>query len=123
MSYMTNDDIEDRLGSEAYVQFTDDDGDGVPDADMVNEARIGTEGEVNSYLARGYQVPVDVSGDAGLAGLLKSVALDLVELRLRSRRPPIPTPWADTCPPRCKKPRPDHESRKPLGDTCNRQNP
>jgi len=89
MDYITNEDIEQRLGSDAYVQLTDDDGDGVADTGVVNEARLGAEGEVDSYLARGYAVPVDASGDSELAGLLASVTLDLVELRLRSRRPPV----------------------------------
>lgn len=91
MAYITNADIEERLGSQAYVQLTDDDGDGVADVGVVDEARLGAEGEVNSYLAQRYTVPIDVSVHTELAGLLASITLDLVECRLRSRRPPAPT--------------------------------
>lgn len=90
MAYVTNSDIEERLGSQAYVQLTDDDGDGVADEGVVDEARLGAEGEVDSYLARRYQVPVDVSAQAELGGILVSITLDLAEYRLRSRRPPVP---------------------------------
>ncbi len=89
MAYITNADIEERLGSTTYVQLTDDDGDDVADTGVVDEARLAAEGEVNSYLARRYQVPIDVSQHSELADLLTSITLDLVEYRLRSRRPPV----------------------------------
>jgi|GEM_PF-334312 len=88
--YITNADIEERLGSQAYVQLTDDDGDGIANVGVVNEARHGAMGEVNSYLAQRYDVPIKLSTHTELAGLLKSVCLDLVEYSLRSRRPPVP---------------------------------
>ena len=90
MSYTTHADIEERLGSAAYVQLTDDTGSGSADEDKVTEARLAAEGEVNSYLGRRYAVPVDVTGEEELAGVLKSVTLDLVEYRLHARRPPVP---------------------------------
>ncbi|MHC4695137.1 MAG: phage protein Gp36 family protein [Planctomycetota bacterium] len=90
MAYVANSDIEERLGSQAYVHLTDDDGDGVADVGVVDEARLGAEGEVDSYIAQRYQVPVDVSARAELAGVLASITLDLAEYRLRSRRPPVP---------------------------------
>ncbi len=90
MSYITNSDIEQRLGGDAYVQLTDDDGDGIADVAVVDEARLGAEGEVNSYLASRFQVPIDLSTHPELAGVLASVTLDLVEHRLRGRRPPVP---------------------------------
>ena len=89
MAYVTNADIEERLGSQAYVQLTDDDADGVADVGVVDEARLAAEGEVNSYLARRYQVPIDLSVHTELADLLASITLDLAEYRLRSRRPPV----------------------------------
>lgn len=94
MAYITNADIEERLGSQAYVQLADDDGDGVADVGVVDEARLGAGGEVDSYLARRYQVPVDVSAEAELAGVLASITLDLAEYRLRLRRPPVPAETA-----------------------------
>ena len=90
MAYITNADIEERLGSAAYVQLTDDDGDGEPDAGVVDEARLAAEGEVNSYLARRFAVPIDLTVHADLADLLASITLDLAEYRLRGRRPPVP---------------------------------
>ena len=90
MAYITNTDIEARLGSQAYVQLTDDDADGVADIGVVNEARLAAEGEVDSYLSRRYEVPINLSVHSELVGLLMSITLDLAEHKLRSRRPPVP---------------------------------
>jgi len=90
MSYASNVDVEERLGSTAYVQLTDDAGTGSADTDKVAEALLGAEGQIDSYLGRRYAVPIDISQHSELAGLLKSVTLDLVEFRLNARRPPVP---------------------------------
>ena len=90
MSYVTNSDIEARVGSAAYVQLTDDDGDGSANVAVVDEARLAAEGEVNSLLAARFVVPIDIVAFPELADLLKSITLDLVEYRLRIRRPPAP---------------------------------
>jgi phage gp36-like protein len=90
MAYITNSDIEKRLGTAAYVQLTDDNGDGSADVAVVDEARLGAEGEVNAHLAARFQVPIDLAIHSELAGLLASITLDLVEIRLRGRRPPVP---------------------------------
>jgi phage gp36-like protein len=90
MAYITNVDIQTRLGAATYVQLSDDNGDGVADAAVVDEVRMAAEGELNSYLAVRHSVPVDVVVHSELAGLLKSAALDLAEYRLRLRRPPLP---------------------------------
>ena len=95
MAIITNADIEQRLGSDTYVQLTDDDGDGVADVGLVDEARLGAEGELESYLAQRYQVPIDTGAQPALVGVLTSIALDLVEYRLRSRRPPVPKDAVD----------------------------
>jgi phage gp36-like protein len=89
MSYLANSDIEKRLGTAAYVQLTDDEGTGSANEDRVDEARLGAEGEANSYLARRYAVPVDLSGHPELAAVLESFVLDLAEYRLHGRRPPV----------------------------------
>lgn len=91
MAYVTNNDIEERLGTAAYIQLTDDTGSGNADIDKVDEARLGAEGEVNSYLGRRYAVPIDLTLHAEVADVLKSFVLDLVEYRLHSRRPPVPS--------------------------------
>ena len=90
MSYVTNSEIQARLGSQAYIQLTDDTGSGSADTAKIDEARLGAEGEVNSYLATRYAVPVDLSGEAEVQAVLKSFVLDLVSYRLHSRRPPVP---------------------------------
>ncbi len=89
MAYVTNNDIEERLGTAAYIQLTDDTGSGSADIDKVDEARLGAEGEVNSYLGRRYAVPIDLAAHAEVADVLKSFVLDLVEYRLHSSRPPV----------------------------------
>ena len=90
MGYISNSDIETRVGSAAYVQLTDDSGSGAANEAVVNEARAGAEGEVDSYLARRFAVPIDLAGHPELTGVLTSMALDLAEYRLRLRRPPVP---------------------------------
>lgn len=90
MAYVSNADIELRLGSAVAIQLTDDAGAGVINAGLLDETRSGAEGEVNSYLARRFQTPIDVGAHGEVAGLLASVTLDLVEYRLHARRPPVP---------------------------------
>jgi len=90
MGYITNADIEERVGSVAFVQLADDDGNGVADVGVVDEARLGAEGQVNSYLGRRYAVPINLTTHPDLADVLASFTLDLGEYRLRLRRPPVP---------------------------------
>lgn len=90
MSYLTNSDIEKRLGSQLYVELTDDAGTGSADPEKVEEARLGAEGEADSYLAGRYQTPVDVSATPSIAGVLKSFVLDIAVYRLHRRKPPVP---------------------------------
>lgn len=90
MAYITNADIEMRLGTEAYITLTDDTGSGSADPAKVDEARLGAEGEANSYLATRYEVPVDVSLEPEVQAVLLSFVLDLAVYRLHSRRPPVP---------------------------------
>ncbi len=89
MAYITNSDIQTRLGNATYVQLADDNGAGAADTAVVDEARVAAEGELDSYLAVRHSVPVDVTAHPELAGVLKSAALDLAEYRLRLRRPPV----------------------------------
>lgn len=89
MSYITHSMLEQRVGSAAYAQLADDNGDGVADVEVVDEIRQAAEGEVNSYLAARYAVPVDLAAFSELSGLLVSITLDVAEYRLRLRRPPV----------------------------------
>lgn len=90
MSYVTNAEIESFLGTQAYIQLTDDTGTGSADSAKVDQARLGAEAEVNSYLAARYAVPVTLTGEPEAQAMLRSVVLDLVAYRLHGRRPPIP---------------------------------
>ena len=90
MGYASLADLEMRLGGAAYVQLTDAAGTGQADAEVAAEALGGAEGEVDSYLARRYAVPVAVAGEPAAAAVLKSVTLDLAEHRLHARRPTMP---------------------------------
>jgi phage gp36-like protein len=90
VSYISNADIEQRIGHLAYVQLTDDAGTGSANEDIVTEARLGAEGQMDSYLGRRYAVPVVLSDYPELAGVLKSAALDLAEYRLHARRSTAP---------------------------------
>lgn len=89
MGYIAHSDISERLGAATLVQLTDDDGNGFADAGVIDEARRAAEAEVNSYLAARYAVPIDLVAHPELADMLASLTLDLVEDRLRSRRPPV----------------------------------
>ncbi len=91
MSYISNSDVELRLGTARYIQLTDDAGTGSANTDVVDEARQGAEGEVNSYLSARYSVPIDLVAHPGVAPVLKSFTLDLVEYRLHARRREVPT--------------------------------
>lgn len=90
MPYIINTDVELFLGTAVYIQLGDDTGSGSADVNKVNQARLGAEGEVNSYLAARYRVPVDLAGESELENVLKTFILDLVSYRLHSRRPPVP---------------------------------
>jgi len=90
MSYITNSDIEAWLGTESYIELTDDAGSGSADTAKVDEARLGAEGEANSYLATRYEVPVDIASEPEVEAVLRSFVLDLAAYRLHSRRPPVP---------------------------------
>ncbi len=90
MSYATIDDLALRLGPVRYVQLTDDEGTGNPNVPRAAEALAAGEAEIDSRLAARYRTPVDVSGEAQAAALLKGLALDLAEYRLHARQPPVP---------------------------------
>ena len=89
MPYITNADIELRVGHSAYVQLADDDGDGAADTAVVDAVRDAAEGEIDGFLAGRYQTPIDLSAHPELTGLMASLALDVAEYRLRLRRPPV----------------------------------
>ena len=90
MNYISDQDIELRLGSAVCVQLTDDAGSGEINAAVLEAARADAEGEVNSYLARRYRVPIDTVSHPEVVGVLRAVTLQIVEYRLYSRRSSVP---------------------------------
>lgn len=90
MAYLTNADIQALLGTAATIELTDDAGTGSVDSDVVTSARLGAEGEANSYFAARYHVPIDITGESELAAVIRTFVLDLAVYRLHSRKPPVP---------------------------------
>lgn len=91
MPYITNADIELRLGSQAYIELTDDAGTGSANESVVDEARLCAEAEADSHLATRYRTPVDLTGQPGVAAALRAFVLDIAVYRLHGRRPPVPS--------------------------------
>ncbi|MFQ5422790.1 MAG: gp436 family protein [Phycisphaerae bacterium] len=90
MAYVTNSAIEQWIGTATLVELTDDAGTGQVDTARVDEARLGAEGEADSYLATRYRVPVDVAAEDEVGAVLRTFVLDVAAYRLHSRRPPVP---------------------------------
>ena len=89
MSYISNQDIIDRVGSATALQLTTDSGVDTIDPDVLTEARQSAEGEANGYLGRRYAVPVNLTAHADLAATLKGFTLDIAVYRLMNRRQPV----------------------------------
>lgn len=90
MSYVTNTEITNWMGSATVIQLTDDTGSGSANAERITEARQGAEGEANSYLATRYATPVSLTGESEVAAVLRTFVLDLAAYRLHGRKPPSP---------------------------------
>lgn len=88
MAYIVNADITLRVGSARVVELTTESG-AVADSTVLDEVRQSAEGEANGYLARRYDVPIDLSAHADLTATLNGFVLDLAVFRLMARRPPI----------------------------------
>lgn len=82
MPYTTIQDLENAAGGAArFVQITDWDGDGFPDADAIAAAQARADGLVDSYAAKRYAVPVREPSAA-----LVQVAADETIFQLLVRR-------------------------------------
>lgn len=92
-NYASTGDLKDRFTDETEVSHLTGSADtGSADNDVLNEVIDGAEGEINSYAATMYSVPLDVAGDTGLAAHVKSLTLDLAVARLHSRTGNVPEP-------------------------------
>ena len=97
-NYHTNAQLKARFPDDAAVaQLTGADTaeTGVPDEDVLTEVVNGTEGIVDSYIARRYLVPVAVADHASLAAHMKSLCLDVSVYRLMKDRGIVPTAVKD----------------------------
>ena len=79
-NYHTNADLKARFPDDAAVaQLTGSDtaDSGTPDEDVLTEVVNGTEGKVESHIAKRYLVPVAVADHTTLAAHMKSLCLDI----------------------------------------------
>jgi phage gp36-like protein len=84
-NYASTAELEARFdGDPETSNLTDNEESGTPDATVLAEVLDDAEGEIDSYAAVKYLVPLDVT-DARAAARLKSVALDLAVWRLHVR--------------------------------------
>lgn len=86
-NYASQSDLKARYEDDAAVaELTFDSASGTPDASVLDEAILDAEGQIDSYVANRYKIPVDVSSDTTLAARMKNLTLDLAcyALELRS---------------------------------------
>lgn len=85
-NYATSDQLIARYdNAEAVAHLTGNEESGVPDPTVLDEVITDAEGEMDSYFANRYLVPVSTT-DAGVAARLKSLALDLALVKLERRQ-------------------------------------
>ncbi len=79
----------DRLGATKASELTADSGTTPDEAKLLADLQE-AEGEVNRYLAKRVQVPVDLTAHPELASMLRGLTLDIAVYRVHTRRPPVP---------------------------------
>ncbi len=83
MAYCTQADIETRIGADDLAALADHDGDGSPDAGVVDGAIRSAEALIDSYLSLRFAVPVELPGGEGPEALTtRAVNLSVYFLRL-----------------------------------------
>jgi phage gp36-like protein len=91
MSYATAANLRDHLGLDAYNQLTDLAG-GTIGSDAVAQLRVdAAEGEVNDWLAKRYQTPIDVGVNAAVAASLRGMTLAIAAYKAYTAHPLRPT--------------------------------
>ena len=84
--YASQADLKTRFEDDAAVAHLTDTADsGTPDSSVLDEVIDHAEGEIDSYVAVRYLVPVAVANNAGLAAMMKSVTLDMAVYHLYAR--------------------------------------
>ena len=87
--YLVQADLTGRFGGDREVSYlTDTEATGVPDTTVLDEVIDSAEGAVNIRLAARYETPVS-SADATTTAAVKKLALDIADVYLRLRKPPI----------------------------------
>ncbi len=79
MAYITTAQLSQRLGSPLYARLTDRVNGTTANTTVAQEIVDQAEAEANSYLARRYQTPLDLSAHPELADILAARVLDLAE--------------------------------------------
>ncbi len=89
--YATNDELKARfLNNAAVAHLTDTADSGVPDEDVLTEVIGHGEGDIDSYAAMKYKVPLAVADHTSLANIAKSKTLDLAVFYLYVRSNKVP---------------------------------
>ena len=83
--YLTSAEVVTRLGTKRAYELTTESGT-TPDTTLIDNVIDEVEGEANSYFARRYATPIDVSAHADVVAALKGKMMKLVIYGLESRR-------------------------------------
>ncbi|MEH2138568.1 gp436 family protein [Nostoc sp.] len=85
MPYATVEEFEEEVGLQETVELTnlDDPSATTVNSDRLNKALLAASGEINSYLATRYQIPVDP-----VPSILKSYCIDIAWYRLAQNNAP-----------------------------------
>jgi phage gp36-like protein len=79
MAYITTSQLSERLGSTLYARLTDRVNGTTASNTVAQQIVDESQAEADSYLARRYQTPVDLTAHPELANILKARVLDLAE--------------------------------------------
>ncbi|MGE0481813.1 MAG: phage protein Gp36 family protein [Phycisphaerae bacterium] len=79
MAYITVTQLSERLGATIYTRLTDREGGKAASAAVAAQIVAEAEAEADSYLARRFATPVDLSARPELAAVLQARVLDLAE--------------------------------------------
>ncbi len=79
MAYVTTDQLSQRLGSTVYARLTDRVNGTTASSTVAQQIVAEAEAEANSYLARRYQTPIDLTAHPELTDVLEARVLDLAE--------------------------------------------
>lgn len=85
MAYISKEDLKTRLSEDYLLQIADDDGDGVPDDQLINDAIDQAQSEVDAYLGTRYEVPLSDPPQ-----VVKKLTADLTIYYLHARKDNLP---------------------------------